>query len=54
MEIFSTLAHGRKPLNNVTKSTIPEVVRIQEGPRFLWDIINKTQISFKNITEKIV
>ena len=49
-EVFPTLVHGRKPLNNVTKSIIPDVVG---GPRNLWNIINKTQISFNRITEKI-
>ena len=49
-EVFPTLFHGRKPLNNVTKSIIPDVVG---GPRNLWNIINKTQISFNCITEKI-
>ena len=49
-EVFPTLFHGRKPLNNVTKSIIPDVVG---GPRNLWNIINKTQISFNRITEKI-
>ena len=49
-EVFPTLVHGRKPLNNVTKSIIPDVVG---GPRNLWNIINKTQISFDCITEKI-
>ena len=38
-EIFPTLVHNQKPLNNVTKNTIPDVVR---GPRNLWNIINKT------------
>ena len=38
-EIFSTLVNGRKPLNNVTTSIIPDVVG---GPRNLWHIINKT------------
>ena len=49
-EAFPTLVHGRKRLNNVTKSIIPDVVG---GPRNLWNIINKTQISFNCITEKI-
>ena len=50
-EIFPTLVHGRKPLNNVTKGAITDAVR---GPRNLWNIINKTQISLKRITENIV
>ena len=53
-EIFPTLVHGRKPLNNATISAIPDVVNVLEGPRFLGNIIIKTQISFKNMTEKIV
>ena len=47
--IFSTLVHGRKPFKNITNSIISDVVR---GQIKSWNIINKTQISFKSITEK--
>ena len=50
-KIFPTLVHGRKPLNNVTKSIIPGLVGV---PKNLWNIINKIQISFNRITEKIL
>ena len=39
--------NGQKPLTNVTKSTIPDVVRVLEGPRFVWNVINKCKIVSK-------
>ena len=47
-QIFPTLVHGRKPLNNVTKSTVPGLVRVPEGHRFLWNIINKRKLFQKH------
>ena len=45
--MLPTLIHGRKPLTNVTTSTIPDVVRVLEGPRFVWNIINKRKLVSK-------
>ena len=51
-QIFATLVHGQKPLNNVTKSTIPGIVRVLEGHISL-EYNKQTQIVPKT-TEKTV
>ena len=47
MEIFQTLVHGSKLLINVIKKTIPDVLRVLEGPRFLWNIIYQCKLISK-------
>ena len=41
---LSDISPRLKAVSNVTKSTIPDVVRVLEGPRFFWNIINKRKL----------